>query len=43
VRGARVGELCDVLAEGRSDDEATALAFSLLSRWMDEALLRAPG
>jgi hypothetical protein len=23
VRGARVGEVCDVLAEGRSDDEAT--------------------
>jgi hypothetical protein len=39
VDGAPFGVLCERLTRGHTDDEATRLAFELLSRWVNDGLL----
>jgi hypothetical protein len=39
VDGAPFGVLCERLTRGLTDDEATRLAFELLSRWVNDGLL----
>jgi hypothetical protein len=42
-RGTTFGAVCEQLAEGRSDEQAAAQAFSWLSTWTVDGLLLDPG